>query len=82
MAEVNGKPQDVVEAEEEALRKAAQKVVDEAMDEERKRRVSEMDKEISDKTKLQTLDRLVGVQEQLLRQANLAKVSLLTLYQM
>jgi hypothetical protein len=73
MAEVNGKPQDVVEAEEEALRKAAQKVVDEAMDEERKRRVSEMDKEISDKTKLQTLDRLVGVQEQLLRQANLAK---------
>ena len=75
MAKVSGKPEDLVETEEEiAVRKAAQKLVDDAMEEERKRRVSEMKEEFSDKTKLATMDRLVVVQEQLIREANLAKV--------
>ena len=75
MAKVTGKSEDLVETEEEiAVRKAAQKLVDDAMEEERKRRVSEMKEEFSDKTKLATLDRLVVVQEQLIREANLAKV--------
>lgn len=78
MSETNEKDAGLTEQqlqEEEAVRKAAQKLVDEAMDEERKRRVDESKVEVTDKMKLDSLNRLVTVQEQMLRQVNLMKVS-------
>ena len=78
MSETNEKdvqPTEQELREEEAVRKAAQKLVDEAMEEERKRRVDESKAEVTDKLKLDSLNRLVTVQEQMLRQINLMKVS-------
>ena len=78
MSETNEKdvqPTEQELKEEEAVRKAAQKLVDEAMEEERKRRVDESKAEVTDKLKLDSLNRLVTVQEQMLRQINLMKVS-------
>lgn len=77
MSETNGKdagPTEQELQEEEAVRKAAQKLVDEAMEDERKRRVDESKVEVTDKMKLDSLNRLVTVQEQMLRQVNLMKV--------
>lgn len=78
MSETNEKdagPTEQELQEEEAVRKAAQKLVDGAMEEERKRRVDESTAEVTDKLKLDSLNRLVTVQEQMLRQINLMKVS-------
>ena len=77
MSETNAKdagPTEQELQEEEAVRKAAQKLVDEAMEQERKRRVDESKVEVTDKMKLDSLNRLVNVQEQMLRQINLMKV--------
>ena len=59
---------------EEATRKEAAKLVDGEMEEERKRRISEMGKEITDQERVAAMDRLVHVQESLLRQVNYLKV--------
>lgn len=77
MSETNAKDAEPTEQElqeEEAVRKAAQKLVDEAMEVERKRRMDESKVEVTDKMKLDSLNRLVTVQEQMLRQVNLMKV--------
>lgn len=77
MSETNAKdagPTEQELKEEEAVRKAAQKLVDEAMEDERKRRMDESKVEVTDKMKLDSLNRLVTVQEQMLRQVNLMKV--------
>ena len=77
MSETNAKdagPTEQELQEEEAVRKAAQKLVDEAMEDERKRRMDESKVEVTDKMKLDSLNRLVTVQEQMLRQVNLMKV--------